>query len=300
MIWEYSLANFSEWEYSQGVHKLFNTYEKFFSRKLVPGENHKVGLKVYTGSGPGLSTPKALVRAVIKELEARGFLREEIFILDENTYYLRACGFLPQLSAGGNTFEGVLVCALDQKVYWDSEWHYISSLPSRQAFARSFVRYDDGKSLLPVPLLLDIDFWINLPMVTSHESTGISGALTNATIFNISNNKRFTDNSIYASIAIAEIAAIPELQESWIFTLMTLEHYQFIGGSVFSSHYTRSEPILWLSTNAPAIDYLMFKKINKSRKQEQLPSFENVPDFFEYCKSLSVGNYKDSCIVRLK
>lgn len=301
VILQYELTDFSNQQYSQAVKKLFQTYETVFLKKLTPGEKRNVGLKVYTASGPGLSTPHALVLSVIKELETRGFAKNEIFIIDEYAYNLRLSAFLPPLSEGGNTFAGVRVYSLDQKIHWDPQWHYISSLSSKHTFSRKFPFQDDqDKSFLPVPLLLDVDFWINLPMITSHESTAVSGALTNATIFNISNNKRFIDNPVHASIAIAEIAAIPELQESWVFTLMALERYQFVGGFIFNLRYTGSERLLWLSTNAPAMDYLAFQRINKCRQQEQLPVFKVPPSFFEYCKTLDVGNYTDTKILKIK
>lgn len=300
VIFQYEVTDFNNIQYSQAVKQLFQAYETFFLKKLIPADKRNVGLKVYTSSGPGLCTPHALVRSVINELQIRGFSKDEIFIIDESSYNLRSSGFLPPLSQRGCTFEGVKVYALDQKIHWDPEWHYTSSLSSKHNFFKLFFQDDPTKSFLPVPLLLDVDFWINLPMVTSHESTAVSGALTNATIFNISNNKRFIDNPVHASIAIAEIAAIPELQESWVFTLMTLERYQFVGGFIFNSRYTRSEPLLWLSTNAPAMDYLLFQRINKCRHQEQLPIFEIPPGFFEYCKTLDVGNYRDIKILKIK
>ena len=43
------------------------------------------------------------------------------------------------------------------------------------------------------------------------------------------------------------MSAIPELRQTWLFTIASLEHYQFIGGPFFNSLYTRSEPIVWLS-----------------------------------------------------
>lgn len=305
VIWEYCLTDFSRNEYLKGVHELFQVYEENLNRKLVPGERGRVGLKVYSNSGLGLSTPKALVVAVIRELEARGFSKKDIFIIDETAYNLRRSEFLPELSQGGNSFYGVAVYSLDQDTHWDEEWFYTSSIPSRAGFSQffswgKFNRNRLERSYLPVTLILDADFWINLPMVTSHETIGVSGAMANATIFNISNNKRFIENPVHASIAIAEIAAIPEIQESWVFTLMTLERYQFIGGFMFSFRYTRSEPLLWLSVNAPGMDALMFKRIEKARKREQLRMFGDPPDFLEYAKSLGVGDYRDVRIVRVK
>lgn len=291
-------------EYRKGVNQLFEGYESTFRKKLIPGERGKVGLKVYSASGVGLATPKPLVMAVIKELESRGFLKKNIFIIDESAFNLRRSGFLPELSQGGNTFDGVVVYALDQNIHWDDEWFYTSSITSRSAitdfFKRGvFNRSASENSYLPIPLILDADFWINLPMVTSHETIGVSGAMANATIFNVSNNKRFIENRVHASIAIAEIAAIPEIQETWVFTLMTLERYQFVGGFMFNFRYTQTEPLLWLSTNANAMDYLMFHRINEARKQERIRLFRDPPDFFEYVKSLNIGDYQGIRMVRL-
>lgn len=303
IIWEYHLSNFLTQEYHNGVHQLFEAFENSSKKRLIPGERGKVGLKVYSSSGVGLSTPKPLVSAVIKELEVRGFSKKDIFILDENTYNLRCSGFLPELSQGGNTFDGVPIYALDRNMYWDEEWFYsntISSSAISQFFLRGiFNRELNERSYLPVPLILETDFWINLPMVTSHETIGVSGAMANATIFNVSNNKRFIENKVHASIAIAEIAAIPEFQETWVFTIMSLERYQFVGGFTFNFRYTQTEPLLWLSENACGMDYLMFLKINKARKRERLNHFQTPPDFFEYAKRLNIGDYEGIRIVRL-
>lgn len=242
--------------------------------------------------------------AVIEELEVRGFSRKDMFIVDETVYNLRCGGFLPELSCGGDRFHGVAVYGLDQDIYWDEEWHYTTSLPSWSAFTRFLMRGTGTQNLgersyLPVPLLLEVDFWINLPMVTSGEVIAVMGALANGTIFNVSNNKRFLINRVHGSVAMAEIAAIPEVQETWIFTLMTLERYQIVGGGMFNHRYTRSEPLLWLGVNASAMDYMMFKRINWARHEEELRVFNGLPEFFGYCRELNVGDHEEGRVVRV-
>ncbi|HUG11015.1 MAG TPA: DUF362 domain-containing protein [Opitutaceae bacterium] len=307
VIWEVLLHDFSEADYAGAVEAILSEYEASTGSRLRPGERGKVGLKIYSDSGPGLSTPPALVKGVIAALERRGFRDSDIFLVGLNQLRLRLTGFLPSLSSGRSTFREHPVFVLESGRFYESDWFYDSPLPTRfdptvlerstAAEAEAPDAEVDRKSFLATPLFLDADFWINLPAYTDHPVLGINGALVNATLWNASNTQRFFRNPANAPAAVAEMAAIPELRERWALTIASLERYQFIGGPAFNSLYTVSEPRLWASKDPVAMDAQMLQRINSHRNRA---GFQSLPDdrrLLEFSQQLGVGSYDTRAVI---
>jgi len=310
-VWQARLPDFTVTSYDQQVERLISSYEAATGHRLVPGPKKRVGLKVYTDSGPGMATPVPLVKGVIAALERRGFESQNIFLVGLNALRLRMTGYLPSLSSGQTPFKDHPVYVLESNRYYDPVWFYDSPLPQRfdpifaekqtQDSPNSSTKDEDRKSFLATPLFLDADFWINLPVYTDHPTLGINGALVNATLWNASNTARFFRSPANAPAAVAEMSAIPELRQTWVFTLTSLEHYQFIGGPFFNSLYTVSEPVIWLSNDPVMMDALMRDRINSHRKQS---GFENVDEdirTLEFAETLGVGSThtKSAKIIRV-
>jgi len=289
-LFDYALEGFSQTDYDDAVTTLFSSYEKNTGRKLVPATKKKVALKIYTQSGKGLCTPFALTRAVRDELVRRGFSRENIFIVDLSEKSLRKSGYLPPFARGNDLWEGSPVIALNTGKFFDARWFFENPLPSREAFTAESTDWDapenDRKSFLPVPLIFEVDFWINLPVATDCSALGVSGALANATLWNVSNQRRFVENPANAALMAVNIAAIPEFRATFEFSLLSLEKYQFIGGQKFSAAYTASEKRLWLSANPIILDYLMWLRMNAQRiKRGFSPILPEPPVFAMASKS---------------
>ncbi|MDR1818578.1 MAG: hypothetical protein LBR07_10565 [Puniceicoccales bacterium] len=288
LLFEAQLPNFSRRSYDDAVSGLFTAFETRTGRALKPGRAGSVGLKIYTESGPGIATPKNLVRAAIRALERRGFERGRIYIVDLSERTLRESGYLAPLRVDGGgveTFEGCPVLALDTGKYYSRRWFYENPLPSREIFAKQgdFAAermLSDKQSMLPASLFLQMDFWLNLAVALDSPALGVSGALGNATIWNISNQRRFLDNPANAQKVAIEVAAIPEFQRSLVFHVLALERYQFVGGPKFDANHCVSEPRLWLSANPLVLDFLMLGRINNARERKGFPRIEPEPEMF--------------------
>jgi len=290
-LWLSKLNDFSDKDYRAAVDAVFSDYEKRLGRKLAPGPLHRAGLKVMSAM-VGLSTPPGLVRAVIAALEARGFQPADLFVVDQSETKLHAAGFLPlNAVAGEGVFDGVQVIALERGRYYSLRWSYDSNAPApdlkEQADDRERLDWKISptprQSLLPVPLLLNVDFWINLPVGIEFGDIGPAGALINATLWSCSNTTRFFQNPDIGAKAIGEIATVPEFNRGWVLSLLSLERYQFAGGPLFNSLYSESEPLLLSSPNPVMLDKLLWEKMNAVRKSRGLPELDR-PAYLDYAR----------------
>lgn len=285
-IFEAEMPNFSQTTYAQKVEALIASYEKTMGKKLVPATTKKCALKIYTASGRGLETPKYLVRATRDALIKRGFAKEDIYLVDLQEKTLRQTGYLPPFrrKKGDFVWEGSPVIALDTGKFYDARWFFESALPSKDfkdlRIASEEEIANERKSFYPIPLMFGVDFWISLPMVCDNEALGVSGALANMTLWNISNHSRFVDNPANATSMVCAVATTPELREKYEFSILTLEKYQFIGGNTFSENYSLSEKSLWLSANPVVLDFIMWQRMNKARQNRGFDLILPEPSVF--------------------
>ncbi len=305
LVWEADLPDFGVGSYRVSVEALITAFEEKRGEPLRPGRQGRVGLKIYTHSGPGLKTPPALTLAVAEALERRGFSRGDLFIFDTRESNLRAAGYLPPLSERhrGDVFEGIPVKHLDSPELRDPLWHYDSPLPEEftTPLGRELLRptrEQDAqvtrRSYLASPLIKDVDFWINLPVAVDQFALGFSGVMVNASLWNITNSLRFFGSPVNAPVAVAEINAIPELLDTWAFTILTLESFQYIGGPAFNANYTASEPILWLGVDPVIMDALLLRRINEGRQQRGFRTLGTLLPYMDYGVNFGLGRALES------
>jgi hypothetical protein len=76
-----------------------------------------------------------------------------------------------------------------------------------------------------------------------------------------------------------------------VFSLVSLQLYQFIGGPYFNSLYTVSEPLLWMSADPVILDALMLERLNAARKRTGFRAIgEDEARMLDFAQQLGVGS----------
>ena len=282
LLIEQKLGGFADKDYAAGVEKTLGEFESRTGIALRPGDLRRCGLKLSSEGGAGLATPKPLVRAITAALLRRGFAQNAVTICDAKSDSLRQAGFLPALSTQSQSFEGFPVIAWDTFApSWakENQLRYENQVLPRPG-AQAVPWGDARVSVLPKTLIDEVDFWINLPVLSDSKSLGVHGAMASASIGNMVNSERFLDNPFNASKAAVEVCAIPKLAKRNVLTVLSLERYQVLGGPGFDASWSRSEKTLLSSANPVIIDFIGLQKINSGRAASGIETIHPEPAIF--------------------
>jgi hypothetical protein len=115
----------------------------------------------------------------------------------------------------------------------------------------------------------------------------------------MSNNERFFNAPANAPIAAAETAGIPELRDSLIFTIMSFESVQYVGGPIFNAAFISSTKDLILSANLTILDFIALEFINIHRARKGFQPITPLPPIFDYARQMELGDYETSKIKKI-
>ena len=307
VTWQTKLPACDRASYRAALSRLLAQYEKAVGKTIDAKSFDAIGLKVQTTNAPGLATPRVLVDATIDWLMARGFGKETIFLLDLHSRGLRFAGYLPALSVGGDKYRDFSVKVLTGGGHFRSEWFHESPLPPspdhsvqvRLAHPNDLkAQWREGRrSYLPTPLMLGKVGWINLPVLKDSVSLGVEGAVANASLWNVGNNRRFIDRKSTAPAAAIEILAVPELWDRHLFSVLSLEKFQYSGGRSFQAAYLASRPALLLSPNPIGLDAAALDVLRAEREKHDLFPRTKEQLLFQYARSLKLGDAREAKVV---
>ena len=267
LLLEARLEDFGEAAYGRAVEATLAEFEGRTGRRLTPGERGLCALKLSTAPGPGLSTPRNLVRAVAEAMARRGFGPGRVVLCDGDSHRLRRSGFLPLNPLEPARFEGLPVRAWDLEAKgWseDARFAYENPVPPAPG-AELPAWHSPRRSLLARPLAEEFDFWIHLPVATDSADLGVHGAVACASLGNATNAARFAGNPRNAAMAAIEMAAWPAIDGRRAITLLSLERFQVRGGPAFDAGWMRSERTLLASANPLILDHVALLRMRAAR-----------------------------------
>ena len=217
-------------------------------KKLVrPGQ--KVGLKVNTLAGRGLSTNLQLIEAICGRLQEAGIRAGDIVIFDRDGDELERAGF--RISGAANRVQ----CLGTDRVGYEEELATYGTVGSR----------------LSKILTQRCDVLINVPVLKDHDGAGVTIALKN--MYGVIHNpNKYHPNG--CNPYIADLNMLPAIQTKMQLTICDATTACFEGGPGYKPQYTWKNNALIVSQDPVALDYTGWQLIESKRREAGLKTLE--------------------------
>ena len=211
----------------------------------VVHSGQRVGLKVNTLGGRGLSTNVRLVEAICTRLQGVGIRAQDIVIWDRDSRELEQAGF--RLRAGGTQIQ----CFGTDRVGFGPELASFGSIGSQ--LSRILTEY--------------CDVLINVPVLKDHDGAGVSIALKN--MYGVINNpNKYHPNG--CNPYIADLNMLPEIRNRLRLHICDATTACFEGGPGFKPEFAWMANTLLVSEDPVALDVIGWQMIDQKRVQQGL------------------------------
>ena len=209
----------------------------------VVHRGQRVGLKVNTLGGRGLSTNVRLVDAICLRLQGIGIRAQDIVIWDRDSREMERAGF--RMRAGG----AQLQCFGTDRVGFGPELASFGSVGSQ----------------LSRILTEHCDVLINVPVLKDHDGAGVSIALKN--MYGVINNpNKYHPNG--CNPFIADLNMLPEIQNRLRLHICDATTACFEGGPGFKPEFSWKANTLIVSEDPVALDVVGWQMIDQKRVQQ--------------------------------
>ena len=239
-----------------------------------------VALKVNPSSSPATITSIALLREVIRALNAAGVANRNMIVYDRNSNQLEVNGYHTAVPAG------VRVIGLDQQ--WSAQGSF-DSLRSLKAGAGEPTRagYDpdvycemdcfgerETRSYLASIVSRDVDKIINLPCLKEHNASGVTGCLKNLAYGSFNNVARtHVDPKTYTDPVIPVMCSVGPLRSKSVLHIMDGIRAVYHGGPFgWNPEFVWEARTLLIGTDPVAIDRIELEIVEKKRREVGAPS----------------------------
>ncbi len=232
-----------------------------------------VGIKINTLSGPGCSSRREVVNAVVAGLRQAGVKDSNIVIWDRFESHLRHTGYAIQQRPGqircyATDSAGV---GSDLNVYYEAnvaDW--IPDALKKTLEARRGISYPN--SHFSAIFTQHITKQINIPVLKDHNIAGVTLALKNVAFGICSNTERFHPTPINCDPMIAEVAAHPMVRSKNVLNIADCLSLVYEGGPIVDPEHVLPYRAILVGTDAVAIDSVGLDILERIRREKALPS----------------------------
>jgi uncharacterized protein (DUF362 family) len=222
--------------------------------RAVVHPSDTVGIKLNCLASPHMSTSPAMVRAIVKGLQALGIPNERIILYEQYKDQLirRGSGF--QLNE--DPAKGPIVRHLGpKKNLTDTGWRGYEKNASRHGSGPS--HYSNMSKICTA--------LINVPVIKDHSLAGITGAMKNMTHGNINNPHHYHEHD--CNPQIADIYAHSRLMDKVRLTVCDGLRIQYDGGPQASNRHKVLHNRIYVANDAVALDSWGLDVIERLRKK---------------------------------
>jgi hypothetical protein len=266
--------------FDKALQKFTNTQNTSSAWLKLISPSDVVGIKIYTLSGPLLTSHLDLIEEIINGLSAAGVPKSHIIIFDEYSTSMTEAGYPPEIRK-----DGVIIEATVPKVGYDPEVQVDEPMTGKLIwgdleFNDKIPEKEDQlstKSHFSKILTQKIDKLINVAIPTTHSQLGFWGCELNVTLSMVDNYRRFQRPSFSRDDSITELFQNSVLQKKLVLNILDALVLQYAGGPECDPNFCWPGQTIYLSKDAVALDTLVLKEIDKHRPKADLEPLKEIP-----------------------
>jgi len=255
-----------------------------------------VGIKISTGGGSAFSTHPALVRAICDGLQAAGVPRTQIIIWDKFQDKMRLAGYAPRSATEQQAAIASIVPGdnYDPAVFYNSGvlgsliWgDYRFNHPADSDFYDS--RSSDTRSYYTKYVTEICTKLINVPVLSYNESFGIDACLSSLALGSVDNNRRFVGAPSYGDPWIGMVYNQDFIRRKVVVHILDALVAQCAGGPGFNPLFCQPLGAIYVGRDPVAIDSLALPRLEKMRREMNVPSVGNISSYITSAGVLGLG-----------
>jgi uncharacterized protein (DUF362 family) len=235
-------------------------WEKFVSPADV------VAIKVNPSSAPPTITSIALLREVIRSLNAAGVPSANLIVYDRNSNQLEVNGYHTSVPAG------VRVIGLDQR--WPAAGGNRPGYDPAVFCEMDCFGERETRSYLATLVSTEVTKIVNLPVLKEHNASGVTGCLKNLAYGSFNNVARtHVDPKTFTDPVIAVMCSVPPLRAKSVLNIMDGIRAVYHGGPfAWNPEFVWEAKTLLVGTDPVAVDRVELEIVEQKRKDLGVPS----------------------------